>query len=36
MPLHKTTAVRHFGFDAGDWLILLLGLVLAGLLVTLS
>jgi hypothetical protein len=27
--LHKTTTTRHFGFNAGDWLVFLLGLALA-------
>ncbi len=26
---HKTTTTRHFGFNAGDWLVFLLGLALA-------
>jgi hypothetical protein len=28
----KTTATRHFGFEAADWWILILGLTLNGLL----
>jgi hypothetical protein len=35
MFLRKTTTVWRFGFDAGDWLMLLLGVVLAGSLVML-
>jgi hypothetical protein len=29
LSLHKTTTARHFGFNAGDWLVFLLGLALA-------
>ena len=36
MFLRKTTTVRPFGLDAGDWSILLLGLALAGLILALA
>ncbi len=36
MFLRKTTAVRVFGLDAGDWSILLLGLALTGLMLALA
>jgi hypothetical protein len=35
MFARKTTAARLFGLDAGDWLVLLVGLALAGIFITL-